>query len=155
MGHHTSIRHMTIRLRLATVALLAAALPSAASAVPIAFQQGAALELDGRWYFTLPGQLVAQGAQGYLLDAPVGFVNCRRAGGQMLVSNDRPFRWNAGSATIWLATTANPDGSDGPRFQYLFDRPILRLRSSTGDLVCEGEVAAPPGLDTLFRWGFE
>lgn len=146
---------MPIRQRLAVLALLALPLGPPALAGQVAFQTNAALELDGRWYFTLPGQLVAEGAQGYLLDAPVGFVNCRRASGQMLVSNSRPFRWNAGSATIWLATTANPDGSDGPRFQYLFDRPILRLRSSTGDLVCDGEVAAPPGLDTLFRWSFE
>lgn len=147
---------MPIRRRSAAArALLAILLAPPAFATPIAFQSGTALELDGRWYFTLSGQLVAEGTQGYLLDAPVGFVNCRRAGGQMLVSNNRPFRWNAGAATIWLATTANPDGSDGPRFQFLFDRPILRLRSSTGDLVCDGEVAAPPGLDTLFRWGFE
>ena len=147
---------MPIRRRVAAVlALLAVPLAMPASAVPIAFQSGAALELDGRWYFTLSGRLLAEGAQGYLLEAPVGFANCRRSNGQMLVSNERPFRWNAGSATIWLATGANPDGSNGPRFQYLFDRPILRLRSSTGDLVCDGEVAAPPGLDTLFRWGFE
>ena len=146
---------MTIR-RCAAVLALSLCLPAApASAVPVAFGAGAALELDGRWYFTLPGRLLAEGAQGYLLDAPVGFANCRRSNGQMLVSNGRPFRWNAGSATIWLATSANPDGSDGPRFQYLFDRPILRLRSSTGDLVCDGEVGPPPGLDTLFRWGFE
>lgn len=147
---------MPIRPRFAAALALHAILAATpAFATPIEFQSGAALELDGRWYFTLPGRLVAEGAQGYLLDAPVGFVNCRRAGGQMLVSNSRPFRWNAGAATIWLALTANPDGSDGPRFQFLFDRPILRLRSSTGDLVCDGEVAAPPGLDTLFRWGFE
>lgn len=147
---------MPIRLRVACLlALPALLLATAAPAAPVAFSSGAALELDGRWYFTLAGQLVAQGAPGYLLQAPVGFSNCRRSNGQMLVSNARPFRWNDGTATIWLATNANPDGSDGPRFQYLFDRPILRLRSSTGDLLCDGEVAAPPGLDTLFRWGFE
>lgn len=145
------IRRCVIAAFAAVVCLLA--MPAAA--VPIVFQSGAALELDGRWYFTLGGRLQAEGAQGYLLDAPVGFSNCRRANGQMLVSNSRPLRWNAGSATIWLATSANPDGSTGPRFQYLFDRPILRLRSSTGDVVCDGEVPPPPGLDTLFRWGFE
>jgi len=147
---------MSIRSRLAAIpALLAALLPLPAWSAPIAFQSGTALELDGRWYFTVSGRLLAEGTKAYLLDAPVGFANCRRSNGQMLVSNDRPLRWNAGAATIWLATSANPDGDNGPRFQYLFDRPILRLRSSTGDLICQGEVAAPPGLDTLSCWGFE
>jgi hypothetical protein len=141
-------------LRLALLAGLACAMP--AQGATIAFASTAALELDGRWYVVGGGSLVGGGAQpGWSLQAPVEFLNCRRANNQMLVSNDRPFRWNGGAATIWLSATANVDGSSGPRFEYRFDRPLLRLRSTTGDLVCEGEVAAPPGLDTLFRWGFE
>lgn len=146
-----------VRAAIAALALAGAAVAGPACASTIALQSGAALQLDSRWYFILPGSLVASGGpgQGYTLDAPVGFSNCARGNGQMLVSNDRPFRWNAGAATIWLSLAANPDGSTGPQLQFLFDRPILRLRSSTGDLVCQGEVAPPPGLDTLFRWGFE
>lgn len=135
---------------------LAAAIAGPAPAATIAFASTAALELDGRWYVVQAGNLVGGGAQaGWSLQAPVEFLNCRRANNQMLVSNDRPFRWNAATATIWLTATANADGSSGPQFQYRFDRPLLRLRSTTGDLVCEGEVPPPPGLDTLFRWGFE
>lgn len=147
---------MTTALRLLAIAcLLALAAAPAARAATITLQSSAAVQLDGRWYFILPGNLVADGATGYTLNAPVGFMNCARSNGQMLVSNNRPFRWNNGAATIWLSLAANADGSNGPQVQYLFDRPILRLRSSTGDLICQGEVAAPPGLDTLFRWGFE
>lgn len=128
---------------------------SPASAATFEFQDGATVELDGRYYVMLAGTITTDAVLGYTINAPLGISNCARPGGQSLVLSQRPLRWNNGQNTIWLTLLGNADGGTGIQYRYPFDRAILRLVSSTGDLSCSGEVPAPPGLDTLFRSGFE
>lgn len=127
----------------------------AARGATLEFQDGATVELDGRYYVMLAGTITTDAVLGYTVNAPLGISNCTRPGGLGLVLSQRPLRWNNGQNTIWLTLQANADGGTGIQFRYPYDRAILRLVSSTGDLVCSGEVPAPPGLDTLFRSGFE
>lgn len=113
------------------------------------------IELDGRYYAMLAGTLVANGALGYNLTAPTSMTGCRRSDGTAQISTSRPFRYNGSTETVFLTTVPDRNGTDGVQISFPFDRAILRLRSGTGDLVCGGQVPAPPGLDTLFRSGFE
>jgi hypothetical protein len=113
------------------------------------------IELDGRYYVLLAGNLVANGALGYNLLAPTSMTLCTRSNGMDQVQTLRPLRFNGNTETVFLTTVPDRDGADGVQMSFPFDRAILRLRSGTGDLVCNGEVPAPPGLDTLFRSGFE
>jgi hypothetical protein len=120
----------------------------------IAFTDGATLELDGRFYVMLAGNVVANGVQGYNVLAPLSLTNCARSNGQAQVVTARPFRWNNGANVIYLATTPR-GGIDGLQFAFPFDRAILRVASATGDIVCGGDVPTPPGLDIVYRDGFE
>jgi hypothetical protein len=135
------------------VLLLAIAAP--ANALTLAFAGGATIGIDGRWYVMLAGNLVVDPGLGYVLQAPVGISGCARGNGQPQVVTTRPLRFNNPAEVVYLTTTDNPDGSTGAQILQPFDRPLLVFRSATGDIVCAGEVPAPPGLDTLFRSGFE
>jgi hypothetical protein len=145
--------HRTAALLLLFIAVLAVA--PATRAATFEFQDGATVELDGRYYVMLAGTITTDAVLGYTVNAPLGISNCTRPGGQGLVLSQRPLRWNGGQNTIWLTLLSNADGSTGIQVRYPFDRAILRMVSSTGDLICSGEVPAPPGLDTVFRSGFE
>jgi hypothetical protein len=145
---------MTMRLALLLALCVAAPLAHAQSAV-FSFPQGATVELDGRYYVMLGGTLSASTANGYVANAPLSMSNCQRPGGAAFVTTTRPFSWGSPTNVIFLTTANNPDGTNGIRVWVPFDRVILRLRSSTGDLVCGGDVPTPPGLDTIFRSGFE
>lgn len=135
------------------VLLLAIAAP--ANAVTLAFSGGATVGIDGRWYVMLAGNLVVDGGSGYALQAPVGMSGCVRGNGQPQVVTGRPLNFNNPAEVVYLTTTDNRDGSTGAQILQPFDRPLLVFRSATGDIVCAGEVPPPPGLDTLFRSGFE
>lgn len=119
------------------------------------FQDGATVELDGRYYVMLAGTIAATTAQGYLVAAPMSMTNCVRPGGAALVVTSRAFTWGNPAQTIYLTLSDNPDGSNGIRYWFPFDRGILSVRSSSADLICAGDVPAPPGFDILFRNGFE
>ena len=125
---------------------------SAHAQVLFNFQDGATVELDGRYYVMLGGTISATVPQGYVVAAPMSMDVCTRPGGAALVVTSRPFTWGSPPQTIYLTTANNPDGSSGIRYWYPFDRGILVLRSSSDDLSCAGDVPPPPG---LFRNGFE
>lgn len=135
------------------VLLLAIAAP--ANAVTLAFSGGATVGIDGRWYVMLAGNLVVDPGLGYVVQAPVGLSGCVRGNGQPQVVTGRPLRFNNPAEVVYLTTADNRDGGTGPQILQPFDRPLLVFRSATGDIVCAGEVPPPPGLDTLFRSGFE
>ncbi len=139
---------------LATILLLLAATHAQAQ-FTFGIPDNSTIELDGRYYVLLAGNLVANGTLGYNLLAPTSMIACARPNNVAQIVTTRPFRFNSSTETVFLATSLNPNGTDGVQFSYPFDRAILRLRSATGDLVCNGDVPAPPGLDTLLRSGFE
>lgn len=135
------------------ILLLAVAAP--AGAATVSFGGGATVAIDNRWYVMLAGNVVVEPGQGYVLQAPVGMSGCVRSNGQAQQVTSRPLRFNSPSEVVYLTLADNRDGSTGAQILYPFDRPLLVFRSATGDIVCAGEVPPPPGLDTLFRSGFE
>ncbi len=142
-------------IRLLTAILLFLAANTAQAQFSVGIPDNSTIELDGRYYVLLSGTLVANGALGYNLLAPTSMTLCRRSNGMAQVPTSRPFRFNGNTETIFLTTVPDRDGADGVQISFPFDRAIVRLRSGTGDLICNGDVPAPPGLDTLFRNGFE
>lgn len=142
-----------MRKRLLLLFLLAAS--PAAGAFTLSFSGGATVAIDSRWYVMLAGNLVVEPGQGYVLQAPVGISGCVRGNGQPEVVTSRPLRFNNAVDVVYLTLADNREGGSGPQILSPFDRPLLRFTSATGDIVCNGEVPPPPGLDTVFRSGFE
>jgi hypothetical protein len=142
-----------MRNRLLLLLLLAAS--PAAGAFTLSFSGGATIAIDDRWYVMLAGNLVVEPGQGYVLQAPVGISGCARPNAQAQTVTTRPLRFNNAVDVVYLTPQNNRDGTSGPQILAPFDRPLLRFTSATGDIVCNGEVPPPPGLDTVFRSGFE
>ncbi len=108
------------------------------------------LELDSFWY-QITGTLVQSFMQPNLIEISSGsWSNCRRANGAALSINPpAPILTLSGSANQRIALEPMPFV-----IQYLPGFDSVRLRSRTGDVVCDGQVQGPVA-PLIFSSGFE
>jgi hypothetical protein len=112
------------------------------------------LELDGRWYsVTTVGFIQGIFTLGELSIAGGSYSNCRLANGQPLPAPGTArlqLTNNAGNQTVTLSST------EKIRVQYLATVDAIRVRSATGDVICDGAVASPiVPVDPIFLDGWE
>jgi hypothetical protein len=108
------------------------------------------LELDNQWY-AITGGLLQSFMQPNLIELTSGsWRNCRRANGDALALNPTaPVLALGGSPSQRIALQPVPF-----LIQYLPGADSVRLRSRTGDVVCDGSVPGPVAPHT-FASGFE
>ena len=107
------------------------------------------LELDGKWYELAGGFVQAFYAPNdHSVSASVS--NCRLNGGAPLPAAVVP-KLNLNGVAISLAASPEPI-----LIEHLENADTIRMKSSTGNIVCDGEVPSPiPLPDPMFRSGFE
>ncbi|HET9484334.1 MAG TPA: hypothetical protein VFO79_10295 [Xanthomonadales bacterium] len=139
-----------MRIAFLPVLLLAATAP-ATGATTLAFQGAALLQFDSLYYPMSPGTLTIEGGT-FSVGAPASMTNCRRESG--LAQTVSSVRLLAGATTIYLDETATNGAPPPAELRMEFGMAVVRFRSRTGDVVCDGAVV-PVALDTLYRDGFE
>ena len=107
------------------------------------------LELDGKWYDLAGGFVQAFYAPSdHSVSASVS--NCRLSGGSPLPAAVAP-KLNLNGVAISLALPP-----DMILIEHLENADTIRMKSRTGNIVCDGEVPSPiPLPDPMFKTGFE
>ena len=107
------------------------------------------LELDGKWYDLAGGFVQAFYAPSdHSVSASVS--NCRLSGGSPLPAAVAP-KLNLNGVAISLAGSPEPI-----LIEHLENADTIRMKSRTGNIVCDGEVPSPiPLPDPMFKNGFE
>ena len=107
------------------------------------------LELDGKWYDLAGGFVQAFYAPSdHSVSASVS--NCRLSGGAPLPAAVAP-KLNLNGMAISLAASPEPI-----LIEHLENADTIRMKSRTGNIVCDGEVPSPiPLPDPMFKNGFE
>ncbi len=107
------------------------------------------LELDNRWYVVTGGLLQGFMSPGSIEMQGGSWRTCRRVNGDPLPSNPAsPVLTLGGTPSFAVALLPSPF-----LVSYLDGFDVMRVRSRTGDVVCNGNVASPIQAD--FRSGFE
>lgn len=109
------------------------------------------LQLDGRYYVVDSNATIEYFPALKVVIAPsLQATSCSRPGGGPMVPS-----------TFYLVTLAgqiplSTAGDEDSKFKYFAAQPrYVRVKSTTGDLVCAGEVPAPQLPDVIFQERFE
>lgn len=136
--------------------LLALTLPAAAIQT-FAFQGAAYLEIDGRYYLFGPGDFVADEQGGFRTFASTSLNQCLRRDGSAQLPSSVPLRYGSAQVTriLWLADAPLAGRVPGAELRREGPHWVLGMRSKSGDVLCSGSIAPPPGVDKLHADGFD
>lgn len=136
--------------------LLVLSLPAAAIQT-FSLQGAAYFEIDGRYYLFGPGDFVADEQGGFRTYASTSINDCeRRDGGAQNVSTV-PFRYGSVQVTriLWLADALVAGRIPGAELRREGSNWVIGMRTKSGDVVCNGRIAPPAGVDRLHADGFD
>lgn len=136
--------------------LLALTLPAAAIQT-FALEGAAYFEIDGRYYLFGPGDFVADELGGFRTWASTSINDCARRDGGAQLQSTVPFRYGSAQVTrlLWLADAPVAGRLPGAELRREGGNWVIGMRSRSGDVVCNGRIAPPPGVDRLHTDGFD
>lgn len=107
------------------------------------------IRLDGRYYSVTTGEASLDLVLGAMIVPGVQMTNCGRSNGQGMVFGSFTLYYGASAYMVPLSSN-----------QFSIQRPssattIFELASTTGDMICLGQVADPTQASVLFASSFE
>lgn len=138
-------------MRAVLLLLLALASSSAvADPLPLVFEGGMYVVLDGHTYFMVAGGEIDVWVGVYWVRSAISMANCRRSNGLPQVPSTTHLTYSqAPGAYVYLDDSLNA----WPMDTSFFGVTTVQFESKTHDVVCDGEVVIPS--DRLMLDGFE